>query len=63
MERSIACDTCEPAEPYPAESFPGFAFACARNSLKFFAGKSGRTMIMKEMVPRRAIGAKSFTGS
>ena len=31
--------------------------------LQSFAGKSGRTISMNEVVPRRAIGAKSFTGS
>ena len=63
MDLSIASDTCEPAEPYPAESLPGFARASARNSLKSLIGESDLTMSMNEVVPMRATGAKSFTGS
>ena len=31
--------------------------------MRFFAGKSGFTISMNEVVPKRVIGAKSFTGS
>ena len=63
MVLSRASDTCEPEEPYPAESLPGCARTWLRKSVSLRAGKSGRTISMNDVVPRRAIGAKSFTGS
>ena len=59
----MAMQIWELDEPYPADSLPGCPLAYAMSSGTVFTGSLGLTISTSALVPMRATGAKSLTGS